>query len=467
MNTVPPSPEEGAPPKHSPQAVEFVQFLFGALRNRQLYPPGHKLLVASVERLVAALPDALGGQPELNIGIIDDRVILGEYPLSQGLSPSRAQLAPLRAREIERVSLDRETAPEEIEALLDVLASDPGDMPAADKLVAAGVRSIRIGRLSSGNTDEGGARSMAELYNELYRNAVLAVRDLIGLCHQTGNVAVAAGHAAVEQVVQNACTGNDGLVDLTNLPQQDEESFSHALNTCILAVSLGRSFGLPQRELHDLGTAALLHDIGKSLLPEELVHKEVELTAEERELLERHPVLGANLLRKLSGVGNISARVAFEHHIGFDGLGYPRRTAHTPLHLASHIVAIANTYDNLRGRRGRREEMTCERALRIMAKEVGGAFEPTLLKRFVNHLGLYPKGTLVLLSDGTIGLVKETRNGHPLMPRVLVIQNQARERLATPHEVDLWESAKGEAPLRIVESRDARMRGFDPLAYFG
>jgi putative nucleotidyltransferase with HDIG domain len=445
--------------------VEFVQLLFGALRNRQLYPPGHKLLLASAERLVTALPEALAGQPELNIGIIDDRVILGEYPLSQGLSPSAAQLAPLREREIERVTFDRETTAEEVEALLDVLSSDPTDAPASEKLASAGVRSIRIGRLSSGGTEDGGSRSLAELYNELYRNAVLAVRDLIGLCRQTGNVATATTQEAVEQVIQNACAGNDSLLDLTNLPQQDEETFSHALNTCILSVSLGRSLGLPQRQLHDLGTAALLHDIGKSALPEELVHKEGELTAEEHELLERHPVLGANLLRKLSGVGNVSARVAFEHHIGFDGRGYPRRTSHSPLHLASHIVAIANTYDNLRGRHGRQEEMTCERALRIMAKEVGGAFEPTLLKRFVNHLGLYPKGTLVLLSDGTIGFVKEVRPGHPLTPLVTVIQNQARERLDTPYEVDLWESAQGDRPVKILESRDARMRGFDPLTY--
>jgi putative nucleotidyltransferase with HDIG domain len=466
VNDLPPRPEEGIAPKHSRHAVEFVQLLFGTLRNRQLYPPGHKLLAAGAERLVASLPQALGGQPELNIGIIDDRIILGEYPLSQGLSPSAAQLAPLREREIERLTFDRETTPEEIETLLDILSSEPDELPAGERLASAGVRSIRIGRLSSGSQEDGGGRSLSELYNELYRNAVLAVRDLIGLCRQTGNVSVAASHDAVEQVVHNACAGDDGLLDLTNLPQQDEESFSHALNTCILAVSLGRSLGLPQRQLHDLGTAALLHDIGKSALPEELVRKEGELTTEERELLERHPVLGANLLRKLSGVGNIAARVAFEHHIGFDGRGYPHRATHAPLHLASHIVAIANTYDNLRGRQGRMEEVTCERALRIMAKDVGGTFEPTLLKRFVNHLGLYPKGTLVLLSDGTIGLVKEVRKGHPLSPRVMVIQNQARERLATPYEIDLWESAQTEKPIKILESRDARIRGFDPLAYF-
>ncbi|HEX9592410.1 MAG TPA: HD domain-containing phosphohydrolase [bacterium] len=466
MNGLPPQPEEGTAPKHSRQAVEFVQLLFGALRNRQLYPPGHKLLMTSAERLVAALPEALAGQAELNIGIIDDRVILGEYPLSQGLSPSAAQLTPLREREIERITFDRETTSAEVKALLDVLAGDPSEIPAGEQLAGAGVHSIRIGRLSSGGQDDGGRRSLAELYNELYRNAVLAVRDLIGLCRQTGTVSVSASQEAVEQVVHNACAGDDSLLDLTNLPQQDEESFSHALNTCILAVSLGRSLGLPQRQLHDLGTAALLHDIGKSALPEELVRKEGELTAEERELLERHPVLGANLLRKLSGVGNVSARVAFEHHIGFGGGGYPHRATHAPLHLASHVVAIANTYDNLRGRQGRLEEMTCERALRMMAKEVGGAFEPTLLKRFVNHLGLYPKGTLVLLSDGTIGLVKEVRKGHPLTPRVMVIQNQARERLDAPYDVDLWESAQAETPIKILESRDTRMRGFDPLTYF-
>jgi len=451
--------------KHWPQAVEFVQLLFGALRNRQLYPPGHKLLVTSAERLVTALPGALAGQTELNIGVIDDRVILGEYPLSQGLAPSPAQLAPLREREIERITFSAETTPDEVTMLLDVLAGQPGDMPPAEQLASAGVRSIRVGRLSSGSPGEPGRRSLTELYNELYRNAVMAVRDLVGLCRETGTVGIGAAQEAVEQVVQNAWHSDDRLLDLTNLPQQDEESFSHALNTCILSVSLGRSLGLTERQLHDLGTAALLHDIGKSALPEELIHKEGELNPEEQELMERHPILGANLLRKLSGVGNISARVALEHHMGFDGSGYPRRTARQPLHLASQVVAIANVYDDLRGRRGRIEEVTCELALRLMAKEVGRAFEPTLLKRFVNHLGLYPRGTLVLLSDGTLALVKEVRPGHPLMPRVLIIQDAERQRLATPRDIDLYERAFDHTPLTILKSMDARLRGFDPLSY--
>ena len=451
--------------KHWPQAVEFVQLLFGALRNRQLYPPGHRLLVVSAERLVAALPGALAGQPELNIGLVDDRVILGEYPLSQGLAPSPAQLSPLRERGIERITFSEETTPEEVALLLDILGGEPRDVPPAEQLAGAGVRSIRVGRLSGGAQGERGSRSLAELYNELYHNAVLAVRDLVGMCRETGNLAIGASQEAVEQVVQNACDGDDRLLDLTNLPQQDEESFSHALNTCILSVSLGRSLGLAQRQLHDLGTAALLHDIGKSALPEEIVRKEGELTPEEQELMERHPILGANLLRKLSGVGNVSARVAFEHHMGVDGSGYPRRSTRQRLHLATQVVAIANVYDNLRGRRGRIEEMTCERALRVMAKEVGRAFEPTLLKRFVNHLGLYPQGTLVLLSDGTLGLVKEDRRGHPLMPRVLVIRDAEGQRLPTPREIDLYERAIDDTPLTILKSMDARLRGFDPLSY--
>jgi len=446
--------------RHSPEAVAFVQLLFGALRNREIYPPGHRILEVSAKRLADTLGPALAGQPALHIGIVDDKVVLGEYPLSQGIAPSPAQLAPLIEREVERITFDAETTAEDVAVLLDALVAEA---PVADTLAAAAVTAIRVGRLTVGG-GKSGRRSLAELYNELYRNAAFAVRDLLNVCRERGVVEPGAAQATVGEVISQAEAGEERLLDLTNLPRQEGEAFSHALNTCILSVSLGRDLGLTAVQLRDLGTAALLHDIGKQQLDEAVRHGQGLDPASRREY-ERHPVLGANLLRKLAGVGNLAARVALEHHMGYDGAGFPRRTQRRPLHLATHVVAIANTYDNLRTLGAQEGEMTCEQALRTMARSVSRTFEPTLLKRFVDLLGLYPRGTLVLLSDGTTGLVCETRPRYPLTPDVLVILDDRGEPVAEPYTVDLYEAAVDDTPLTILESKDARLRGIDPVDY--
>ncbi|RMF87001.1 MAG: HD domain-containing protein, partial [Nitrospirae bacterium] len=373
-----------------------------------------------------------------------------------------AQLAPLRERGVERITFDAETTPEEVAALLDALT---GEAPPAEALSRAGVTAIRVGRM----TVEGGRgrrRTLAELYNELYRNAAYAVRDLLNACRERGVVDPGGAEAAVSEVVAREGDEATGLLDLTNLPRQEGEAFSHALNTCILAVALGRSLGLERRQLHDLGVAALLHDIGKQRLPERVRHPEG-LDAEGLAAYQRHPQLGANLLRRLPGVGNLAARVALEHHVGYDRSGFPRLREATRLHLASHVVAIADAYDNLRTRGAAEEEMTCERALRLMAREVGRRFEPTLLKRFVDEIGLYPRGTLVLLSDGRLALVARTRPGHPLTPAVLVIRDAEGHDLSEPEPLDLYEEAQGPEPVTILESRDARLHGVEPLDYLG
>lgn len=454
----PPAADESR--RHSPEAVAFVQLLFGALRNREIYPPGHRVLEVSAERLATALGPALAGKPALHIGIVGDKVILGEYPLSQGIAPSPAQLASLRERGVEKITFDAETNAQDVAILLDSLVAEA---PVAEFLAAAAVDTIRVGRLTVAGGGVG-RLSLAELYNELYRNAAFAVRDLLTVCRERGVVEPAAAQATVGEVVNQAEAGEGRLLDLTNLPRQEGEAFSHALNTCILAVALGRDLGLTTAQLRDLGTAALLHDIGKQQLSEAVRHG-AGLDPEQRREYERHPVLGANLLRKLAGVGNLAARVALEHHMGYDSTGFPRRTQPRPLHLATHVVAIANAYDNLRTVGAAEGEMTCDQALRTMARAVRRAYEPTLLKRFVDLLGLYPRGTLVLLSDGTTGLVRETRPGYPLTPQVLVIFDDRGEPVAKPYVVDLYEVAVDPTPLTILESKDARLRGIDPVDY--
>ncbi len=456
MSSPTPSDE---PRRHSPEAVTFVQLLFGALRNRELYPPGHRVLEVSAARLATALEPALAGQPALHIGIVEDKVILGEYPLSQGIAPSPAQLAPLRERGVERITFDAETSAADVAALLDALVSEA---PVEESLAAAAVRTIRVGRLTVAGGSE--RRTLAQLYNELYRNAAYAVRDLLNVCRERGVVEPGAAQATVGEVVAQAEAGEERMLDLTNLPRQEGEAFSHALNTCILAVSLGRDLGLTAAQLRDLGTAALLHDIGKQQL-DEAVRQPQGLDEAGRREYERHPLLGANLLRKLAGIGNLAARVALEHHMGYDGGGFPRQGHGRRLHLASHVVAIADAYDNLRTVGAQEVEMTCEQALRTMARAVGRTFEPTLLKRFVDLLGLYPRGTLVLLSDGTSALVTEPRPSYPLTPTVLVILDDHGEPLAEPYTVDLYEAALDGSPLTILESKDARLRGIDPVDY--
>ncbi|MCX5808953.1 MAG: HD domain-containing protein, partial [Proteobacteria bacterium] len=181
-------------------------------------------------------------------------------------------------------------------------------------------------------------------------------------------------------------TGGSPLTMLSSLKSVDEYTFTHVVNVGILTMSLAESLGFRGSQLKDIGTAALLHDIGKIQIPEEILQKKGELDSSERKIMESHSMDGARQLMKIKGLPRLALIVALEHHIKYDGGGYPHVKEKWQTNIVSQIVSIADVFDALRTKRPYREAMPPDDVERILRQESGVSFNPFLLERFLEGI---------------------------------------------------------------------------------
>jgi HD-GYP domain-containing protein (c-di-GMP phosphodiesterase class II) len=175
----------------------------------------------------------------------------------------------------------------------------------------------------------------------------------------------------------------DPLLTLVPLRSMDEYTFTHSLNVCLLNIGQATALGIDGPLLHDIGLSAMLHDIGKLFLPEEVLNKSGRLDSEEWELLKEHPVKGAEYLVKTPGVPRMAVANAYEHHMRFDQRGYPTVSNDWQQSLSSQITAISDTYDALRTHRPYRTPMDVDEVLVNISNLAGTQLHPLLVENFL------------------------------------------------------------------------------------
>jgi HD-GYP domain-containing protein (c-di-GMP phosphodiesterase class II) len=166
-----------------------------------------------------------------------------------------------------------------------------------------------------------------------------------------------------------------------------EYTFTHSTNVCILNLAQAKSIGIEGRLLHDVGVAALLHDIGKLSVPEEILSKPCALSAEELGLIHQHPVLGAHYLLDMPGVPKLAVVCSFEHHMKYDGTGYPKVSAGWSQNFCSQITAVSDYFDALRTNRSYREALEYATVAAMMVEASGTYLHPLLTRNFMYILG--------------------------------------------------------------------------------
>jgi len=234
----------------------------------------------------------------------------------------------------------------------------------------------------------------------------------------------------MQSLFNNIVQNESFTYGLTTIKNFDEYTLNHSINVCILSLSLGRKLGLDRNELTELGIGAFFHDFGKTDIPKEILDKPGKLDKQERDIIEKHPHLGAEKLIKLKETSRLPVRainVAMEHHVKEDLTGYPRYQKKRHINLYSKIVKICDVYDALTTKRPYRDKVfTRDETLSMMKKNIGTEFHPIIFKVFTNMMGQYPVGTLVLLNSGEIGLVTEANPDltQLLQPKVKIIADE-------------------------------------------
>ena len=256
---------------------------------------------------------------------------------------------------------------------------------------------------------------------EVYFKTIGLVKEVIDSINQQKALNIRKAKRLMQNAVNAIMQDDSTLLGLANIKNYDEYTFNHSVNVAIYAIALGQRIGIPKKHLSHLGMAGLFHDIGKTRIPKEILNKTGKLSPEEWSIMRFHPVIGTEIIMRMKEWGELSTRMmngAFEHHLRYDLTGYPKLTRKRKITLFGRIITIADFYDALvRPRVYNRFPYVSEKILGIMLERSGKDFDPAVVKVFINMIGIFPLGTLVLLNTNEMGVVTQIHEDTELIDR--------------------------------------------------
>jgi putative nucleotidyltransferase with HDIG domain len=443
---------------------ELLRRFASGTRAAQLYAADHPLLSRNVDGLLEALKTLHQQHQGVTVGIVDNEFVVADTPLPKASSGMKDLIDRLLANKIERISFERGVTREEIVGL----------MLSVSKLSSKGSATehtwsfphIRMGRITSEESGRDGIASDMTAIKQLYASAVTAAEAAWEAAAAEGKPDVPAALHAVEGLADAVTQNRTALVALTAMRSYDNYTFTHMVNVSILTMGQARALGIEGRLLREFGLSALMHDIGKVRTPKEILQKPDRLTEDEFVVMRRHPVEGAEILRRTPEMPILAPVVAFEHHLRLDGTGYPEGAKRSALNLGTMICSIADVYDAMRSQRAYQQAFPTDRVLAVLKRDDGAHFDAQLVRRFVQLLGIYPPGTLVKLSSDSVGVVTRVHAPDPYRPRVKVIFAPNGTRYDTPFERNLWERNPDGSPSdSVVAPVEPAQYGIDPLNF--
>ncbi|HET7220425.1 MAG TPA: HD-GYP domain-containing protein [Vicinamibacterales bacterium] len=443
---------------------ELLRRFASGARAAQLYAADHPLLGRNVEGLLAALKSLHQTSPAVTVGIVDHEFVVADTPLAKASSGMKDLIDKLLANKIERLSFERGVAAEEIVDLM--LAVARLSTKAGGPAPVWTFPHIKVGQITSEEPGKDGIASDMAAIRQLYTSAVSAAEAAWEAAATEGQPDVPAALHAVEGLADAVTQNRTALVALTAMRNYDNYTFTHMVNVSILTMGQARALGIEGRLLREFGLSALMHDIGKVRTPKEILQKPERLTDQEFVIMRRHPVEGAEILRRTPEMPILAPVVAFEHHLRLDGSGYPEGAQRSALNLGTMMCSIADVYDAMRSQRAYQQAFPTDRVLAVLKKDDGLHFDAQLVRRFVQLLGIYPPGTLVKLSSGAIAVVTRVHAPDPYRPRVKLLFQPDGMQYDLPPDRNLWErSPDGATPDTVVSPVDPALYGVDPLNY--
>src|SRR6478609_8740937 len=383
---------------------DLVRRLAAAIRGATLYSPSHPLVQRGVDALVGLCASLSQKTDSIVIGFIGDEVVVNAERLPKSAAALVGFARDMREREIEKITIQRGVTREELRTFIFELPDRKAALPLATRLQQKGVTRIVIGRLSLEKEEEDQGTGIVAA-RKIYGTAVETAEQLWLAAKSGEKPDPGAARKIIDSLAKLVGGDRTSLLALTALKKYDNYTFTHMVNVSVLAMAQARSLNLEGALLREFGFAALMHDIGKVQTPQEVLNNPGKLSKEEFEIMQRHVVDGAHILRRTPEMPALAPIVAFEHHLRQDLSGYPRNIGHRSLNLCTQIVSIADVYDALRSTRVYRDGLPSDRIRSIMSRKDDPSFNQKLLRRFVNLIGLFPVGTLVRLNTDEVGVV--------------------------------------------------------------
>ncbi len=432
-----------------------VQTLLTALRrassHQRLYGAEHHLTESADLAVAQAADEVVGLARRAVLILMDDTLYLDGRPLAATSITCNGIIRSLQDHGVKSIAFE---APVDVGdcGKLAALICDRGDGPSKGSTVTLN---------DDERTPEEVAPSGSELVRSAYAGSLEALRTIGVSLRQGTGIDLAQSTSAVKTLLDQLVSQPGAAFLLTTMKSHHEYTFYHSVNTAIHSLALGRLAGLDEEDQLLLGMGALLHDIGKIGVPAEILQKPGPLSVSEWVEIKRHPQIGGEAILAAANQGQEAAAiVAFEHHLRFDGLGYPARTRRhlpRPMHFFSRLVAVTDVYDALTTRRAYRRAETPVRALSVLLNSAGTSHDPDFVHAFIRMLGIYPPGTLLALVDGDIVMVTHPSDQPGGPPFAMVVADSAGSLLADPALIVLDKSD-------VVDQVSPARVGVDPTA---
>ncbi len=440
---------------------DVINQLAVILRTAQIHDPGNIAVTTAIERFISLINTLLESERSISLELIGEFFYIDgariRYSLEYLLNLNFL-IREFKKREIGNIVFMDKIKPDDLRLFLKAFITAGFSDTPYEKLLEVMKESPRIGIARLKKVKEGEAADIRKIIKKTYFNAVSYTKGVMKKIKSGEKVNIKKAKRIVETMVDQLLEDEQILLSMTAIKDYDEYTYHHSVNVSILSVALGQRVGLSKKVLTELGLAALFHDIGKIEIPYEVLNKPSNFTDDEWRIIRKHPIWGVRAILGLRGFEITTVRssiVAFEHHMNYDFSGYPRIREYTELDFFSRIVSLADQYDGMTSSRVySRLSMPLDKALSIMMERAGTQLDPLLFKFFINMVGVFPVGTVVVLDTKEVGLVYESDAVFTDRPRVLIIIDRKGKRVQGPVVTLTEKDEEGKYLRSIVKTLD-------------
>lgn len=276
--------------------------------------------------------------------------------------------------------------------------------------------------------------------SDLYKNAKLLQEKILSQIRQKKSINIGEVEESANAMVDSIFRNQDALTCMSRFQTKDSYLIEHSLNVSILMAVFAKHLGFDKRLIQEIALGAFLHDIGKVLLPSDILNKQGTLTAKEQSIIRSHVALGLKILEDSPSISHVAMTMIQEHHERLDGSGYPNNLKRDDISKYGKMLAIIDSYDAMTCDRPYRKSVHPINAFKKLIAESPECYDEELVESFIQCMGVYPVGTLVKLNSGKLGLISRLNKQKPLHPYVRVFYNIRLNQAIPIKEVNLSES---------------------------
>jgi HD-GYP domain-containing protein (c-di-GMP phosphodiesterase class II) len=394
------------------RAETFLRELQSAVASRRLYAANHPRNIDVLDRLEAHVGALTQSRPEFSALSDADRIVTDDGLVETHVPVARGIFRALQQRGFDRLTVARGATRAELMAFIEAIAAVDGGStaPITPSEHVTFSRLVRKGGAAGGGIGAWGGGFVSGRGVPLER---------VWLSVESGPIELEVLEGLVLALGQTVTHNKEALIPLVLLQSHDAYTVTHITNVAVLSMALASTLGFSAAFIHDQGTAALLHDVGKLKVPPDVLSSPTKLTEAQLTLMKRHPEDGARMLMGAGRLPDLASIVAFEHHLQYDGGGYPAVPAGWKTHMASEITHVADVYDALRSDRPYRQGLPAETAAQMMLADSGRVFDPYVLKVFFEQVAprltwrAMDLGSAEGTAEGTVEATGEAAAGEP------------------------------------------------------